>query len=372
MSDTYTGESFSVIHLSTAHSSSDIRIYRKECTALHEAGVSVAYMSRGPGPSGRVPWIELPQTRGRFGRMIRGPLAAWRRLRRLRPDVLHLHDPELIPLGLLWRRLTGGVVIYDAHEDLPKQVAGKTYLPRWSRRPIAFFAQLLEGAAERGMDVIVAATPSIAANYPRARRVELVQNFPWLRDYPDSTPVSDADPTTACYVGGISRGRGSDIMALAAHESGVTLTVAGRMDRDAHDDLSVLGSRLINRGVVDPSEVPSIIDSSAIGLVLLKPLPNYMESQPTKLFEYMAAGRPFIASDFPYWRDLVGEEACGLFVDSGNADDVAKALRHLSSDRALLQQMGARGRRSMEENFSFERQARILTGLVTELLATAR
>lgn len=360
---------YDVVHLSTVHRSSDNRIYRKECTALHEAGMSVAFISRGPAPHGDVPWIELPAVVGRLDRMTRGPLRAWQTLRRLSPAVVHIHDPELIPLGLLWRWKTGGRVIYDAHEDLPKQVAGKLYLPRWSRGLVAWFARALEGAAERGFDAIVVATPSIARNFPSARRLELVQNFPWLRDFPQPTPVSEVDPMSACYVGGLSRARGSDVMAAAVQANRLTLTVAGQCDDEAREDLDALGTRLTDLGLVDAGQVPAIIRGSAVGLVLFKPLPNNVESQPTKLFEYMAAGRAFVASDFPHWRALVAPANCGHFVNPESPEEAIHALRKLCGDPDRLAEMGRQGRAVFEERFTFDPQSEALVSLTRDLVS---
>lgn len=364
---------YAVVHLSTVHASTDNRIYRKECTALHEAGVSVAFVSRGPGPSGEVPWIELPPQVGRLARMVEGPWHAWRALRRLDPAVLHLHDPELIPLGLLWKRRTAGRVVYDAHEDLPKQVAGKPYLPRWSRRVVAAFARRLEGVAERSFDAVVVATPPIAKNFDRARRVVLVQNFPWLRDFPPPSPIEEGDGRTVCYVGGLSRGRGSAAMVAAVTSSALPLRlrVAGRRDADATADLESLGTRLVDHGQVDAREIPEIVRQSSVGLVLLEPLPNYLESQPTKIFEYMAAGRPFLASDFEYWRRLLADYDCGIFVDVDDADETTRVLDGLVSDPTRVAEMGANGRRALETHFTFESQAADLVRLAQDLLVAA-
>lgn len=359
-----------VVHLSTVHRSTDNRIYRKECTSLHEAGVDVVFVSRGPRPDGTVPWIGLPESSGRLGRMLRGPLHAWRALRRVRPSVLHVHDPELIPLALLWKRRTGARVVYDAHEDLPKQVAGKPYLPTWSRRFVARFAASLEAAAERGCDAVVAATPAIGRNFAGATRVELVQNFPWLREYPEPRPASEVSPTTACYVGGLTRERGSQSMCegIAATDAHVHLTFAGAATAAAQEDLAGLGPQLTDLGQRPAAEVPGLVSGSAMGLVLFLDLPNHVEAQPTKLFEYMAAARPFVASDFPYWKQLVERFDCGVFVDSSDPAAIAQALDRLAADPDRVEAMGRRGREAIVEHFTFEGEASRLLELTHDLL----
>lgn len=203
-----------VMHVTTAHPVSDNRILRKECTALAQAGfdvILVAVHDRDEVLHG-IPVLGLPRHRGRLSRMVLGPVAAWRRLSARRPDVVHGHDPELIPLLLLYRLVHPGCrVIYDAHEDLPQQVAGKPYLPRLVRPVVARAARALEGLADRGLDAVVVATPHIGRRHELARTV-LVQNYPWLSDFPEPEPYpTDASPVV-CYAGGISAGRGYEAM----------------------------------------------------------------------------------------------------------------------------------------------------------------
>jgi glycosyltransferase involved in cell wall biosynthesis len=362
---------FDVVHVSTAHNSTDNRIYRKECAALQEAGVSVALMSRGPAPQGRVPWLEIPGHSGRLSRMVLGPWNVWRELRRLRPAVVHIHDPELIPLGAMWKARRMGRVVYDAHEDLPKQVMGKSYLPKRVRRPIALLARLLEVVAARNFDAVVVATPPIGTNFAGGAEVVLVQNFPWLRDFPEATAFDQAEVGSLCYVGGLSRIRGSRVMsdAVRSTRGDVTLHIAGRRDAEAAEDLGSLGDHLVDHGVVSPEAVPQIVGRSVAGLVLLEPVPNYVESQPTKMFEYMAAGRAFVASDFPYWRELIGDSECGIFVDPQSPQEVADAVDQLMRDPDLTARLGSNGRDAFERYFTFENEAPRLVAMTHSLLS---
>lgn len=358
-----------VAHLSTAHNSADNRIYRKECTSLHEAGVDVLLVARGPAPEGVVPWVEIPAFNGRIQRMLRGPLSAWRTIARLRPKVLHLHDPELIPLGLAWKVLRRGRVVYDAHEDLPRQVAGKPYLPSWSRRPVAAFARVLESVADRHFDAIVAATPAIARNFANPS-VVLVQNFPWLREYPTPVPVPGTGSRSACYVGALSRERGSAEMteALRRTTQRVRLEFAGATTPTARADLDAMGAQVTDHGLVPAQYIPDIVRGAAVGLVLFSALPNHLEAQPTKLFEYMAAGRPFVASDFPHWRSLLEEHDAGVFVDEDDPDAIAGVLDRLIGDEAELIRLGRNGRAALETHFTFESEAVGLVSLTRDLL----
>lgn len=364
-----------VAHVTTAHPPTDNRIIRKECTSLVEAGFDVhliAVAERDHTAAG-VRIKALPPRGSRLRRMLLGPIAAWCALKHLRPDLVHVHDPELIPLAVLWRRCYGTSAVYDAHEDLPKQVMGKPYLPRGIRPIVASLAKLLETTADRFLDGIVAATPSIARNYRRAP-VTLVQNFPWLRDFPPAREPDDPPSRTAVYVGGIAESRGAMEMVEAVRSSSLNakLVLAGpvassgllRRIKDASDVATYLGR-------LPAEEIPAVIADAAVGLIVFHPLPNNVESQPTKLFEYMAAGRPFIASDFPAWRHLLEAFRCGVFVEPKDINGLRSAIDSLLADPHLSRRMGERGREAFLEHFCFERQAEHLVRMTHRLIASA-
>jgi glycosyltransferase involved in cell wall biosynthesis len=360
-----------VAHVTTVHRATDNRILRKECVSLAEAGYEVYLLASAP-EDGNVEGVRikaLPVFKSRLRRMVLGPLAALRALLRLRPDLVHVHDPELIPLAIAWRLLRRTPTVYDSHEDLAKQVMGKPYVKPWLRPVIVWFARALEVAADRFLDAIVSATPAIARNYRHAP-VALVQNFPWARDFPRATPI-DPDCRNVVYVGGIAEGRGALEMleAVGRSKAGSRLLLAGPLMSSAlPDEIARRSAAAEYLGHLPVSQVPAVIQSATIGLVLFHPLPNNLEAQPTKLFEYMAAGRPFIASDFPAWRRLLDDADCGVFVDPQDMDALRDAIDHLLTHPNETAAMGRRGRKAFEDRFSFESQVARLVDLVEHLL----
>lgn len=361
-----------VAHVTTAHRSTDNRIMRKECVALREADIDVCLVAVHPQDEilEGVPIIALPARVGRIARMVIGPVDVWRRLRQIKPKLVHIHDPELIPLALLWRLRRGRSTVFDAHEDLPKQVLGKPYIPRPMRRLIAMLARVLEAAANIGLDGIVAATPAIARNF-NAENVTLVQNFPWLRDFPNPVAADPSVKAKLSYVGGVTRERGGVEMITSALNSSLhpELVLAGPATVDMKNMMEKHRDRGINYlGQLPVSRVADIIADSRAGLVLFHPLANHLECQPTKLFEYMAAGRPFVASDFAYWRNLLGPFKCGLFVDPLDPEAVRSAIDMILSEPERCHDMGMAGRRALEGNFTFEHEAPRLVNLTFRML----
>lgn len=363
-----------IFHASSAHPASDNRIFHKECAALsqNDLEVHLSAVAEADEIKNGIQIHALPSENSRLRRAALGNVRIWKILSKVEPDLLHVHDPELIPLALLWRALKRRPAIYDAHEDLPKDVLGKAYLPMYARRIIAMFARVLEWVAGRWLSMIVAATPAIANNYPTGK-VVTIENFPWLSSFSTITPLATSTPRNIVYVGGLSRERGAFEIFSAVEASTLkpplTLTIAGPVSAEIAQALRGNPKSVITHvGNLPVSEVPGFISHGIAGLVLFLPLPNHLESQPTKLFEYMAAGRPFVASNFTYWMNLFGPFDCGLFVDPSDPMAIRDAMEVLANDIPMAEAMGQRGRTALERFFTFETQATELRRAVEELL----
>jgi glycosyltransferase involved in cell wall biosynthesis len=94
------------------------------------------------------------------------------------------------------------------------------------------------------------------------------------------------------------------------------------------------------------------------GLVTLKPLVNYLDSLPVKMFEYMEAGIPVIASNFPYWKSIVEPIDCGICVDPQDPEAIRKAILELVNNPVKAHEMGKKGREAIwtKYNWSIEEQ----------------
>lgn len=359
---------YHIAHLTTVHNPFDNRIFYKECTALSEAGFRVSII----GVTDREQTVDgirvraLRRRKGRISRVVLGTIDAARKLRQVRPDVLHIHDPELIPLGTIWRLLTKNAVVYDAHENFADQLLTKPYLPRWARRPMWFVGRSMEALVNYTFSGAVIALGEFAPKF-RKCGATLVQNYPWLRSYP--TPTAPTTENTFVYVGAVTRIRGVGEMLGAIANSGrnANLLIAGvAEDQGISSELSS-SPDVEYVGRIAAPVVPEFIARGSVGLALLHPTPSYSESKPTKVFEYMASGRPFIASNISYWRSYLGED-CGLFVDVFNPDDVQKAVDWMIDNPEKARSMGLAGRKRVESLFTFEHEAVRLVAVMDDLL----
>jgi glycosyltransferase involved in cell wall biosynthesis len=274
--------------------------------------------------------------------------------------VYHFHEPELIPIGLLLRCL-GKRVIYDVHEDLPSDILYKKWIPRGLRRPLSLGAGVLEWVAGRTLSGVVAATPMIARRFPPERSV-LIQNFASKSEFAVDSEVPCSKRRAVAYVGGITAVRCAIEMveAIARVECfpDVRLVVAGLAESPSLlKEMSARPgwSRVDYHGQLDRAGVRRLLTQARVGLVLFH-TQSYIDSQPqpTKLFEYMAAGIPVIAADLPNFRRIVEGNFCGLCVPSRDVAAVASAIEWIFEHPAEANEMGRRGRELFLHSLNWE------------------
>jgi glycosyltransferase involved in cell wall biosynthesis len=293
--------------------------------------------------------------------------------RRAQGALYHLHDPELIPVGILLK-LLGKHVVYDVHEDVPKQLLSKHWIPPRLRRLVSMCARLVESIGVMFWDGIVAATPSIAQNFP-PHKTAVVQNFP-VRDEiapPHAQPFS-ARPSNVVYVGAIAQERGIfelvAALALLPDANPAKLLLAGSFRPSALQkqlSRSAGWERVDFRAWCGRGAVRELMAKSRAGIVTFLAHPNHVEAQPNKLFEYMSAGIPVIASDFPLWRQIVEGAGCGLLVDPERPAAISEAIDHLINHPLEAAAMGERGRRAVEEKYNWDRESEVLIGFYQRL-----
>jgi len=369
-----------LVHLSTVHSRNDTRIFIKQVHTLSSAlakDVSLVVAdglgdSRQPGQPAIFDLGKLPTSR--FKRAVMGNFRAFMFFRRTLPQLVHFHDPELIPLGLLLR-LCGTQVIYDVHEDVPRQTMSKYWIPVIFRWPVAMAIATMEWLAGKAFNGIVPATPTIAARFPVGKTV-LVQNFPIPSELVLADPLPYAErPQKFAYVGGIADIRGGKEMVQAlehmADLSEVRLEMAGGITPEGFAaELGKLPGwfKVLHRGTIGRQDVARLLGSARAGLVLFQPMPNHVDAQPNKMFEYMSAGLPIIASDFPLWRQIVAGAECGLLVDPLDPRAIADALRWVLEHPVEAEVMGQKGQKAVHKIYNWEREAPQLIGLYKRLL----
>lgn len=366
-----------VCHVTSLHPRGDARIFRKEATATRDMGFrTIVIVADGFGKSieGGVEVVDVGNARrSLFARLLIVPFRIFFRIRRIKPDLVHLHDPELLPLGYILR-LKQGRVIYDAHEDVAKQVRSKHYIPKAIRPGVSLVVSALVRLLVSRMTALVAATPAIAEVFGRLDMpLSTVRNFPLVQESPRKEKGRRSAPLIVCYVGGLTKSRGliTIVQAMERVTADVRLHIAGEyQEPELRKRLSTLSgwSRVDELGWLSRSKVYELLGRSLAGLVVLEPVDSYVDSLPVKMFEYMNAGIPVICSDFPLWRSIVQGANCGICVSPNSPDEVARAIDDLAENRELADRMGSNGREAIDSGLNWESEKEVLSALYCRVL----
>ena len=364
-----------VVHASSAHRVSDVRIHLREAATVAAAGFDVHLIANAHD-------VELPLTgvkihprrpRARWARVTVSSVAVVIRALRLRPAIVHLHDPELV-WAIFPLRALGIKVVYDAHEDLPVQVLSKHYLGSLAR-PAALLARLVVRHAGKA-DGVVAATETIARTFPEGR-VTLVRNYPTVRGSVQLTPINDR-PLAVAYLGVMGAERGTEQMiesfGCPDFPEDWKVILAGPLPADYMATLTKIPGweRVDYRGFVSTDEARDLLDQARVGIVTLKRTPAYLDSLPTKMFEYFAAGIPAIASDFPLWRKIIETHDCGLLVDEQNPSSIAEAVAKYAHDPQLLARHSENALRASKQELNWTAEGERLLAMYENLLERSR
>lgn len=282
-------------------------------------------------------------------------------------DIYHFHDPELIPVGLALKA-RGKRVVYDVHESVSKQIRTKGWIPSPLRGTISNLYRGLERASSFCLDAIVAATPSIANEFP-SHKTAVVQNFVRADEF---ASIDNSDyferARRVTYVGGLTEQRG-------------VIQMIDAMDRTRQDTRLLLGGTFFSKktenrvrarpgfervdylGWMDRQQVRDAYAMSRVGLLFMQPVPNYLDAYPVKIFEYMCAGLPVVVSNFPFFEQFIKDNGAGLMVDPQNPVEIASTIDWLLDHPEEARAMGAKGRKAALARYSWENEAETLLNL---------
>jgi glycosyltransferase involved in cell wall biosynthesis len=350
----------------------DTRIFYKECQSLAKE-YRVILVARHPVAE-KVDGVEIipfPAFNGRISRILVAPFKMFALVRKLDGEIYHIHDPELLITALLLKIFCRTKVIYDVHEDYVGFISYKQYIPAAFRRLLALFFSALEQTIPRHLDYLIAATPFIGEKMKKINpRSAVVNNFPIL----ENTAVIGNDITkerAVCYVGSITRERGIVNVIKALEGVDVTLLLAGDYEpKSLRNELINMPawSKVRENGFVSRGKAREIMSASLAGIVTFLAEPNHIHAQPNKIFEYMHAGIPVIASDFPLWKSLVSEAGCGILVQPDDSNTITKAIQFILDHPDQAKEFGANGQRAVREKFNWAQEETKLQEVYSQLL----
>jgi glycosyltransferase involved in cell wall biosynthesis len=381
-----------IMMLTTGHSPFDDRIYFKETLSLAKKyariilvapGGKAEYSIKEPG----IEYVPLPKAGSLMARTLLIFRAAFAVIR-IRPDVCHFHDFELIFALPLIRLFSGCKIIYDVHEFYPESVLESDKVPLSCRPFFAGAVDVSEKCLARLAHYIITTDDSIRQRLQKVHgSVKTVFNYPRLSLFtPDPEKIAGLeaayrDRTPIMYVGSMSETKGGLFLMLKAMEivkhqlPDVILLLVGWVEEDTLQRMmTVIEERRLQDcvkyvGSVPHEEVVNYISVARLGLIANLPTPKWQKNIPIKQFEYMACGVPILGSDLPPIASYVKAAGCGMVFDPTSAGALAAAVADMLKDRDEWNRMSEAGRKAVRDLWNWEKMEAELFSVYEEVLA---
>ena len=359
---------------------SDIRLSHKYAWSFVAAGYDVTMVVKKTDRE-HYQGAEVRRVSGPFDsilRLILNPPFQIVQAMRLKSDLYVLSNPHTIPLAFALR-FAGKRVIYDTSEDFSKRMQLHDYIPRRLRRMFGRIITRLEKSLARRVNLVTVTQPQ--------QRQQLDGNTVMIENTPlvDGPVVKEAQKIlvslpepelfTLVYIGTITEYRGIFTM----------LNLLGRLNERIPCRLKMIGwfgdencERLAREhpswNLVEfherltHAETLAHLHRAHIGLAILHDVADHATSSVTKLYEYMWAGVPFVASNFDRWMRSVGDVSAGIFVDPLDTDRQVEVIIRLAEEKTRTTAMGAAGREFIQESFNWTLTGDRLLQAVTKVL----
>ena len=360
-----------IVNLTSAHPRYDTRIFHKMCKSLAKKYTVALIVADGNGDEIKenINIYDVGKVNSRKDRILNTTKKVLTKAIELDADLYHLHDPELIPIGIKLKKL-GKKVIFDSHEDVPKQITAKHYLNNITKKILSFLYSKFEIYSLKKFDYVVSATPIIRDKFRNYGINSIdINNFPILDDFINLIP--NYNSKTICYIGTLYETRGIKEIVQAVEDLDVKLIIAGKFYDKKYENevMNLKGWEKVDfRGFVDKEEIKNILKESIIGCVTLYPTPSYIEAYPVKMFEYMSAGLAVISSNFPLYEKFVLGSKCGVCVNPLDVVEISKAIENLMKDLEKVKKMGMNGKQAIKEKYNWENEEKKLIELYKKVL----
>ena len=339
-----------ICHLTTVHSADDVRIFYKECMSLSKKSnyhVVICAPGNIPIPSKIMHYKIKSRNSIRPIRILMSQITAAKLVFKIKADIWHLHDPELLPMAVVLIILKRKVV-WDSHENYFEQfdrsVDYRTYIPRILRPFLRYLMYALLRYIDANATGIVCATKNIASSY-RNPNLEVVGNESILNEFILCKP--SFENKNALYIGQPSSMQHFyEIVEAIERIPELNLVVACRnFNQDLRQlVLNKLGKRFIYLGWLDRKALADVVSHSTIGFVTYSSSLNHSNNKPNKYFEFCAAGLPIVATPTKSNIELIKSSSAGILADGFDSNAIEFALKEIIASEKKWQNLSESGK----------------------------
>lgn len=357
-----------VCHITSVHKRYDPRIFEKECRSLAKYGYEVTLLVNDNLENEIIDGVKIISTgflpKNRTDRFINSNKYIYNKAKEINADIYHLHDPDLLIVGNKLKK-GGKKVIFDSHEDVPKQIMDKYWIPKPIRKIVSKFYLMFERRSLGKYDAIISVTPNVVQRLKRINsNTIMVTNYPIVKPFREN----ENKQKYICFAGGVDESWNHDkIINAIADIDKVKYLLAGKAIDKYISELRKLGGweKVVYYGFVTREEVKEIYNKALIGIAINKStqVKDVGTLGNTKLFEFMEAGLPVICTNYSLWEEIVNKYNCGICVDPNNVNEIHDAIEKLINNPKIAKEMGKNGRRAVEIEFNWDSQEKILLDL---------
>ena len=298
-------------------------------------------------------------------------------------DVVHIHGHRSFQNPAICKLSKSKAVPYiiHAHGTLPRIMAKQRLkwiydvlfgyrLLRDASRVIAL--NQMEAEQYRGMGV----PEEKIAVIPNGIDLSEYADLPLKGSFKKKFNIND-DEKIVLYLGRIHKIKGIDILVEAFADiveklEGVRLVVVGPDDGHLGElevltnDLKIKDNVLILGPLYDKDKLEAYVDADVCVL------PSRYETFPMSLLEAYACANPIVCSKVCGLKDLVIDDVTGLLVEEENVSQLAHSILSMLNDGDRAKEMGMRGRRFVEENFTLEKTVSKLEKIYEDILSRVK
>jgi len=376
---------YDVCMMTSYHPFDDDRIFHKEIKSLVSEGYKVILLAPAEKDEFELDGIKIlgfkrRRNLGRFITVFQQALTALR----LKAKVYHFHEPELLVAAFFLRIFSRCKLIYDVHEEHATSIPTKIS-SLFIRKLVGDFIFLIERLFSRFVDHVIVVREDLIPRFTSygCKNITIVMVCPskeQFKGYEKRKKIM-TETITIVHEGNLDiKTRGLDKYLYAAGEvlqkypevKFITIGKAPKEDIDwmnSYIKKNNLENNFTFTGWVDFNKIPEYLFSADIGILLLQPISkNNMMGVPNKLFDYMGAGIPVVACDFPNVSKIINESNCGVLIDPISYSQIAKAIIELIENKELAVKLGSNGRKGFEVTYNWEIMETRLFSVYTKIL----
>lgn len=338
--------------MSSVHNALDTRIFYRFCLSLKQ-DFDVTLIAVHPQQENRNGVLIIPfrRLKNKLFRVSVTWISMFFKAIRVNASLYHLHDPELIPCGLLLK-LCGKKVIFDIHENVAEDIFDKPWIK--NKKLLYSIFNIFEKLAVKYFTIFLAENSyeprykKLGANY------EIVLNYHDPAFFEPFAALKNRQGNRIFYIGILLESRGlleiaEAIWILKQKNIEIHFDIVGELYTDLAEKLQSLSffkniEHLLHfHGRLPLEKGYEISKTAGIGMCIIHPMKNSVGSYPTKMFEYMAIGLPQIISDFPLYKSVVETHNCGICVNPHQPIEIANAIEKILQNPELADEMRING-----------------------------